>query len=658
MSKVYDLVLAMFRDPGLIAELRDRALPDDVGLVIRIAAGEAAALDNAVESTGESSEVMVEASVFFLQQILFAPTADPYRVLGVGADAAQELLRENYRWLMKWLHPDRNQDGWEAVYADRVNMAWQDLKTPERRAEYDRTAPVASGMLPVAVLGTRRVTPMKANHSGPLLSGSAVRRLPALVLGTLGIAAISVVGLTYWAQTQTERELSEMRRDRAQQSSSSATAVESDPLAEVAAAAVEAPTATATAAVDATADTHTPGAPAQVQAPAGVPAPGSAPAQAGADLPPPAAAVSALAVADTAAAGSPDKPVLPASTGRRSPEGWRGGCRSAARSSDSGDAVLARRGGRVFAANGGDARCIRNSTNGGRAGRRCGARHATATGAGADTRHPWQSRRPPATPVQPPAPVPAAARWWPRPIRRRRAPAPLPRSGWWRIPPAMPVKPPALSLHLRRRWPRRLRQRRSNRHPAPAPAPATAVVAAATAPATSVKPPAPAPASAASVVAAATAPATPIKPPQPAPAVAATAATAMPVRPEAPAPRPARVTTVAAAPTPPPAALVAAVPTAITEPPQPAPARDDAESLVREFAAAYAAGDLARFDRLFSGSDLRALGLGDMRSRFNSTEMRFLEIRQLNWQDDSQSMRARAMFKGHLRSARGASSGH
>jgi len=92
---------------------------------------------------------------------------------------------------------------------------------------------------------------------------------------------------------------------------------------------------------------------------------------------------------------------------------------------------------------------------------------------------------------------------------------------------------------------------------------------------------------------------------------------------------------------------VAAVPqpTAITEPPQPAPARDDAESLVREFAAAYAAGDLARFDRLFSGSDLRALGLGDMRSRFNSTEMRFLEIRQLNWQDDSQSMRARAMFK-------------
>ena len=37
---------------------------------------------------------------------------------------------------MKWLHPDRNQDGWEAVYADRVNVAWQDLKTPDRRAEY------------------------------------------------------------------------------------------------------------------------------------------------------------------------------------------------------------------------------------------------------------------------------------------------------------------------------------------------------------------------------------------------------------------------------------------------------------------------------------------------------------------------------------------
>ena len=66
---------------------------------------------------------------------------------------------------------------------------------------------------------------------------------------------------------------------------------------------------------------------------------------------------------------------------------------------------------------------------------------------------------------------------------------------------------------------------------------------------------------------------------------------------------------------------------------------------MREFAAAYAAGDLARFDRLFSGSDLRTVDVSAMRSRFDSTEMRFIEIRQLDWYDDSQSVRARAAYK-------------
>ena len=66
---------------------------------------------------------------------------------------------------------------------------------------------------------------------------------------------------------------------------------------------------------------------------------------------------------------------------------------------------------------------------------------------------------------------------------------------------------------------------------------------------------------------------------------------------------------------------------------------------MREFAAAYAAGDLARFDRLFSGSDRRAAGLSEMRSRFISTEMRYLEIQQLRWQSEEQSARARAAFK-------------
>lgn len=546
MSKVFDLVLALFREPGLIAELRDHALPDDVGLVIRIAAGEAAALVNAAESTGESSEVMVEASVFYLQQILFAPNADPYRVLGAAADASQDLLRENYRWLMKWLHPDRNQDGWEAVYADRVNMAWQDLKTPERRADYDRNSPVASAMLPVAVLGTRRVTPMRAGHGGPLLSGTAVRRLPALVLGALGIAALSVIGLTYWAQTQTERELSQMRRDRAQPGTSLAIA--------------------------------------------------TTPAQAGPDLPTPTTPttpeVELVAAAPTVAV-SPDSPAK-SSAGQET---------------------------ELVASN-----LVRTSPNVEvRAGSSEGAMPAAApqdqdslpvlavvsstpqAGAGLPAESAVAASLPPTVrPLQQPEPVAAVkSPGQIEPASDVSALASLPAAATATVVPAAIIKP-SVSAPLS--------------VPMPVAANPTAATAAPIKPLVQV----PAPASAAL-----------LRSPAPAPAPAPIAAA--PLRPSVPAPAPASI-----APLQP---LISEGSAVVAEPAQPVPAQGDAEALVREFAAAYAAGDLARFDRLFSGSDLRTVDVSAMRSRFDSTELRFIEIQQLEWLDDNRSVRARAAYK-------------
>lgn len=208
-----DLVLLAFREPLRLAEMRECSLPDGVGQIIHLAAGESAILQSIIERTGESEEVLKEASVFFLQQVLFAPGTDSYRTLGVSPDADQDEIRDHYRWLMKWLHPDRNQDAWEAVHADRVNVAWQDLKTPERRANYDRqtdSAHVQLAMVPAgAPLRARPAVP-RPGH-GPLLSGSMVRKLPTIILGTLGVSAAVIFGLMYWAQKTTERELSERR---------------------------------------------------------------------------------------------------------------------------------------------------------------------------------------------------------------------------------------------------------------------------------------------------------------------------------------------------------------------------------------------------------------------------------------------------------------
>ena len=37
-------------------------------------------------------------------------------------------MREHMRWLLEWLHPDRNSSDWESVYAERVIEAWREAK--------------------------------------------------------------------------------------------------------------------------------------------------------------------------------------------------------------------------------------------------------------------------------------------------------------------------------------------------------------------------------------------------------------------------------------------------------------------------------------------------------------------------------------------------
>jgi hypothetical protein len=46
-------------------------------------------------------------------------------------------LRRNMALLIKWLHPDMDRPGDQSMFVHRVTMAWDDLKTADRRAAYD-----------------------------------------------------------------------------------------------------------------------------------------------------------------------------------------------------------------------------------------------------------------------------------------------------------------------------------------------------------------------------------------------------------------------------------------------------------------------------------------------------------------------------------------
>ncbi|WP_322794989.1 DnaJ domain-containing protein, partial [Tepidiforma sp.] len=66
---------------------------------------------------------------------------DYYAELEVAATASLEEIRAAYRRLARAHHPDTNPDPAAAERMRRLNEAWEVLRDPVRRADYDRTRP-------------------------------------------------------------------------------------------------------------------------------------------------------------------------------------------------------------------------------------------------------------------------------------------------------------------------------------------------------------------------------------------------------------------------------------------------------------------------------------------------------------------------------------
>jgi hypothetical protein len=131
------IAIDLMHVPSQVRLFRSEPLPDGVLLLLRIAAGDEEVERTAADFVGRSRETVRRAATFFIEQILFASDADSYRVLGAVPQASAGELRRNLALLMRWLHPDLDPHGRRSVFLARVTTAWNNLKTPERRAEYD-----------------------------------------------------------------------------------------------------------------------------------------------------------------------------------------------------------------------------------------------------------------------------------------------------------------------------------------------------------------------------------------------------------------------------------------------------------------------------------------------------------------------------------------
>ncbi len=203
--------LDLVKVPAAVPAARAARFPTDITTLLRLVAMDSTTIEQSVTLTGESEAQLLDAAEFFVLQVCFTPGIDSYRILGANRDDPIARIREHYRLLVRWLHPDRNSDAWQTVFLDRVNGAWRDLRSADGRAEYDRIGPahpdadedsrLVAGM-PLTVAGLAGGLPM-----GKRMSARTMRRLPTFVLGGLGVVAAVILGLMYVAHDEEVREL-------------------------------------------------------------------------------------------------------------------------------------------------------------------------------------------------------------------------------------------------------------------------------------------------------------------------------------------------------------------------------------------------------------------------------------------------------------------
>jgi hypothetical protein len=150
--------VALFHLPSSVRHVRAEPLPSGIDHLLRIAAGDADAEGEVAAALDRPPHVVREAAEFFIEQVLFSPESDHYRILGATPSSSNQELRRNMALLMSWLHPDKHPGGDRSVFAARVTGAWDSLRSQERRAEYDAARATA-----LASAGARK----SKRHSRP-----------------------------------------------------------------------------------------------------------------------------------------------------------------------------------------------------------------------------------------------------------------------------------------------------------------------------------------------------------------------------------------------------------------------------------------------------------------------------------------------------------
>jgi hypothetical protein len=145
-----DSALDAFRNPSRHRKERVAAFPEGMLLVIKAAAGDQPTINAVAEERRVPGGDVQEASRHYLLKLLLRPGAQGLQLLGLNVGAEPRTIKDHKRWLLKWLHPDRNPNDWERRLFLKVSelpnnpeemsaiVVLPEGATPDRRRDHSR----------------------------------------------------------------------------------------------------------------------------------------------------------------------------------------------------------------------------------------------------------------------------------------------------------------------------------------------------------------------------------------------------------------------------------------------------------------------------------------------------------------------------------------
>jgi hypothetical protein len=106
--------------------LRLDPVPSGTKQLFRIAAGDTGVINDAVGFTGKDPDFLRAATIFYIEEILWCPDAEPYRVLGLNPSASIDVAGSHLSVLLDWLAGANDRHD-PAADLDRIRFAWQSI---------------------------------------------------------------------------------------------------------------------------------------------------------------------------------------------------------------------------------------------------------------------------------------------------------------------------------------------------------------------------------------------------------------------------------------------------------------------------------------------------------------------------------------------------